>query len=206
MMNFLLKNLLSTFTYATVFLGLATFALDWTTPTTMEIPNYIDTLPEYCAHDALLQQKLEDPIYQSKHVAFEKDLYNHLNGNNSNAEFLADYTLPVVVHIVHQNGVENIPDAQIFQAIQDLNDAFENVGYYDQGTGVNTQIEFCLATQDPDGNPTDGITRDNSPLTDMFLETEDIALKDLNRWDPLRYINIWAVSYTHLTLPTIYSV
>ncbi|HFC00943.1 MAG TPA: hypothetical protein ENJ53_09090, partial [Phaeodactylibacter sp.] len=99
----------------------------------------------------------------------------------------------VVVHIIHQNGAENIPDAQIFQAIQDLNDAFENVGYYDQGTGVNTQIEFCLATQDPNGNPTNGITRDNSPLTDMILETEDIALKDLNRWDPLHYINIWVV-------------
>lgn len=192
-MNFLLKNLLSTFTYTTVFLGLATLAIDWTNQTTTEHLNSNNTLSEYCAHDALLQQKLEDPIYQAKHIAFEKDLYNHQNGNNSNAEFLADYTLPVVVHIVHQNGAENISDAQIFQAIQDLNDAFENVGYYDQGTGVNTQIEFCLAIQDPDGNPTDGITRDVSPLTDMVLETEDIALKDLNRWDPLRYINIWVV-------------
>ena len=192
-MNFLLKNLLSTFTYTTVLLGFATLAMDWTNPTNTEFPISNDTLSEYCAHDALLQQKLEDPIYQAKYVTFEKDLYNHQNGNSSNAEFLADYTLPVVVHIVHQNGAENIPDAQIFQAIQDLNDAFENVGYYDQGTGVNTQLEFCLAIQDPDGNPTDGITRDVSALTDMVLETEDIALKDLNRWDPLRYINIWVV-------------
>ncbi len=193
MTNFLMKNLLSTFTYATVLLGVATLTIDWTSPVTTEFSNSTEVLSQYCAHDALLQQKLEDPVYQSKYADYEKDLYNHLNGNGSNEEFVADYTLPVVVHIVHQNGVENISDAQIFQAMQDLNDAFENVGYYDQGTGVNTQIEFCLATQDPDGNPTDGITRDDSPLTDMVLETEDIALKDLNRWDPLRYINIWVV-------------
>ncbi|MFK7776149.1 MAG: M43 family zinc metalloprotease, partial [Saprospiraceae bacterium] len=193
MTNFLLKNFLSIFTYTTVFIGVATLTIDWTTPTNIEFSNSTEVLSQYCAHDALLQQKLEDPIYQSKYINFEKDLYNHQNGNSSNEEFLADYTLPVVVHIVHQNGAENIADAQIFQAMQDLNDAFENVGYYDQGTGVNTQIEFCLATQDPDGNPTDGITRDNSSLTDMVLETEDIALKDLNRWDPLRYINIWVV-------------
>ena len=136
-MNFLLKNLLSTFTYTTVLLGFATLAMDWTNPTNTEFPISNDTLSEYCAHDALLQQKLEDPIYQAKYVTFEKDLYNHQNGNSSNAEFLADYTLPVVVHIVHQNGAENIPDAQIFQAIQDLNDAFENVGYYDQGTPLD---------------------------------------------------------------------
>jgi gliding motility-associated-like protein len=193
MTNFLLKNLLSIFTYGTILIGVAALTIDWTTSTTIELPNSTEVLSQYCAHDALLQQKLEDPVYQSKYADFEKNWYNHQNGNNSNAEFVADYTLPVVVHIVHQNGTENIADAQIFQAIQDLNDAFENVGYYDQGTGVNTQVEFCLATQDPDGNPTDGITRDDSPLTDMFLETEDIALKDLNRWNPLRYINIWVV-------------
>ena len=152
-------------------------------------PNPI--LSNYCAHDDLLQSKLTDPAYLNKYIAFEKDMRDHLANGSIGIE--ADYTLPVVVHIVHQNGPENIPDAQIFQAIQDLNDAFENVGYYDQNTGVNTQIEFCLAVQDPDGNPTDGITRDVSPLTDMVLETQDIDLKNVNRWDPLRYINIWVV-------------
>lgn len=104
-----------------------------------------------------------------------------------------DFTLPVVVHIIHDGGPENIPDAQVLQGIQDLNDAYANLGYYDQGTGVDTKIQFCLARRDPDGNATTGITRDQSPLTSMDLTTDDIAMKDLNRWDPLNYVNIWLV-------------
>lgn len=195
-MNFLLKNVLSTFSYVTIFLGVSVLAIDWNSPTPSNSESIITAsetvLSNFCAHDALLEKKLQkDPGFKDKHLAFEKQMYDHLNNNIGGTE--ADYTLPIVVHIVHQNGVENISDAQILQAVDDLNDAFENVGYYDQGTGVNTQIEFCLATQDPDGNPTDGITRDANVLTDMILETQDIALKDLNRWDPLRYINIWVV-------------
>ena len=191
MLNFLLKNLLSTFTFVTIGLGFTVLAMDWTSPPNPTTSTPTTVLSNYCAHDELLQAKLEDPAYFNKHLAYEKSMRDHLTNGSFGAE--AIYTLPVVVHIVHQNGPENIPDAQIFQAIQDLNDAFENVGYYDQGTGVNTEFEFCLATQDPDGNPTNGITRDVSPLTDMVLETEDIALKNVNRWDPLLYINIWVV-------------
>src|SRR5450631_3148759 len=35
-------------------------------------------------------------------------------------------TLPVVVHIIHNYGAENISDAQVFQAIQHLNKAYAN--------------------------------------------------------------------------------
>ncbi len=196
MMNFLLKNVLSTLSCVTIFLGVSVLVMDWNSPTPSNSASIITAsetvLSNFCAHDELLEKKLqEDPDFKDKHLAFEKQMYDHLNNNIGGVE--ADYTLPIVVHIVHQNGVENISDVQILQAVDDLNDAFENVGYYDQGTGVNTQIEFCLATQDPDGNPTDGITRDANVLTDMILETQDIALKDLNRWDPLKYINIWVV-------------
>src|SRR5687768_8309288 len=44
------------------------------------------------------------------------------------------YTLPVVFHIIHQNGAENIPDATVIDAFQRLNDAFANRGIYDQGS------------------------------------------------------------------------
>jgi hypothetical protein len=27
----------------------------------------------------------------------------------------------------------------------------------------------------------------------MTMESEDLALKNLNRWDPTRYVNIWLV-------------
>ena len=149
---------------------------------------------EYCAqqliHENLWQQHLEK---KEQHLVFEKQLYEYLKKKGNGGLEKADYILPVVVHIVHDNGAENISDAQVIAGMQHLNDAFENVGYYDQGTGVNTEIAFCLARRDPDGNATTGITRNVSTLTDMILEDDDITVKDLNRWDPTQYINIWLV-------------
>ncbi|MBK7410888.1 MAG: PKD domain-containing protein [Saprospirales bacterium] len=99
----------------------------------------------------------------------------------------------LVVHIIHDNGPEDISDAMVLQGVEHLNEAFANMGYYAQATGVNTQIQFCLAQRDPDGNATTGINRVQSPLTELDYTTQDLALKDLIRWDPLRYINIWLV-------------
>lgn len=169
-------------------------------PPKLETP-YSDTSvffdsTHYCAqqeiHENLWQQQ---PDKLTRHEDFEKRLLEFLKKNEGTigAE-KADFTIPTVVHIIHNNGPENISDATVLQGMQHLNDAYENVGYYDQGTGVNTEFAFCLARRDPDGNATTGITRDVSPLTDMILEDDDITVKDLNRWDPTQYLNIWLVA------------
>ncbi len=149
---------------------------------------------EYCASTLMNEAKFdENPELERLHNRLENSVYEYLKNNASASRMPPNYTLPVVVHIIHNNGSENISDAAILQGISHLNESFENIGYYDQGTGVDTQIQFCLAERDPDGNTTNGITRDVSTLTDMIMETEDIAVKDINRWDPLNYINIWLV-------------
>jgi len=105
-------------------------------------------------------------------------------------------TLPVVVHIIHNNGSENISDAQVFQGIQHLNEAYANSGYYDPADGVNTQIQFCMAQRDPANNATNGITRDISSYTVMGgpdYYSDDQNVKNIDRWNPLCYINIWIV-------------
>ncbi len=158
-------------------------------------PNKFGSYDNFCAQQ-LIHENLwqEHPEKKEKHLAFEQQLYEYVKKkNNGGGLEKADFTLPVVVHIIHDNGAENIGDAQVIAGMQHLNDAFENIGYYDQGTGVNTEIAFCLARRDPNGNATTGITRDVSPLTDMILEDDDITVKDLNRWDPTQYINIWLV-------------
>jgi len=102
--------------------------------------------------------------------------------------------VPVVVHIVHNNGTENISDQTVMQGIQDLNDAFANTGSYYSPTGADMGIRFCLAQQDPDGLPTNGITRHVSPLTEVTADNQqDLDLKNIVRWDPTRYVNIWLV-------------
>ena len=70
---------------------------------------------------------------------------------------LAPLVLPVVVHVVHQNGPENLSDAQVEAAVAHLNAAFAHTGYFaQQGAGTDALIQFCLARQTPDGLPTNG--------------------------------------------------
>ena len=163
---------------------------------TIGAPLSVNTSSEFCAHDFALQDWLvQSPEHELRLNAYEKDLRKHVQAlqNGSEQRTPALYTLPVVVHIIHDGGAENITDARVMQGIDDLNAAFANTDYYDQGTGLDTEIQFCLAKRDPDDNATNGITRDQNALTNMVMETEDITLKDLNRWEPTKYINIWLV-------------
>ena len=118
----------------------------------------------------------------------------HFRNSLRQGTHLSMETLPVVFHIVHQGPVGNITDAEVLEGLQYLNEAFANTGIYNQGNGVNTQIQFCLAKRDPQGNATTGINRVESELTNVQSFAQDLALKDLIRWDPLHYINIWLVN------------
>jgi gliding motility-associated-like protein len=146
-----------------------------------------------CAQAGLHQHKLQnDQDYKKVHKAMEEQLYQWQN--QAGQRNPAPYTLPVVVHIIHNNGPENISDAQVLDAMGHLNDAFANTGYYNPATGVNTQIDFCLAKRDPDGNATTGINRVSSALTNFNYSVDDQTVKDLIRWNTLEYINVWVVN------------
>ena len=69
-------------------------------------------------------------------------------------------TLPVVFHIIHKGASDetNISDEQILSQMSALDTGFR------WGPGVDTKIQFCLAARDPEGNPTNGITRHNGAV------------------------------------------
>ncbi len=69
--------------------------------------------------------------------------------------------IPVVVHnITASNGVTGLlSDATIISQIVVLNEDFRALAGTPGAPGYDTMIQFALATTDPDGNPTDGITR-----------------------------------------------
>ncbi|MFN0189627.1 MAG: M43 family zinc metalloprotease [Bacteroidia bacterium] len=138
----------------------------------------------------------KQPILRYKQEQLESLIYYQSDKNYPLSELQSQtmHTIPVVVHIIHNNGPENISDIQVQQAIQDMNLAFMNQGNYYHLDGVAVNIQFCLATRDTNGNFSTGITRTVSNLTNLTLETDDIALKDLTRWDPTKYINIWLVN------------
>ncbi|HFA51678.1 MAG TPA: T9SS type B sorting domain-containing protein [Bacteroidetes bacterium] len=141
-----------------------------------------------CATDQLRQSLLStNPNYQKNETQQEKQYQKAIRSNQKSNTL---YTLPVVVHIIHDNGPENISDQQVLQGIANLNDAFRNIGYYNPQTGADVELEFCLAQRDPEGNATNGIVRYQSPLTDMSTHFSHAAIANLATWNTKDYINI----------------
>lgn len=106
------------------------------------------------------------------------------------------YYVPVVFHILHKNGPENISDSQIHDAMRILNEDYRklNGDIVDvvsnfQGITADAEIEFRLAQKDPAGNCTNGIDRIYSLLTD---DGDDNA--KLNPWPRNKYLNVWVVN------------
>jgi PKD repeat protein len=106
-------------------------------------------------------------------------------------------TIPIVFHVVHDGGVENISDAQIIEAVKQLNEDFSatnpgvgNVINEFKSLVANVGLKFVLAQKDPNGNPTTGITRTRSSFT---YNGGNIGLKELIRWPRNMYLNVWVV-------------
>ncbi|MCC6818391.1 MAG: hypothetical protein IT245_05840, partial [Bacteroidia bacterium] len=100
----------------------------------------------------------------------EDMFYNNVSqvGNNKRA---TKYIIPVVFHVIHTNGPENISLEQIEDQIRILNEDFSfnnanknNIRSQFTGVTADCEIEFRLARIDPQGNCTNGINRVYSPL------------------------------------------
>lgn len=180
----------------TNFLLLSLVFLSFLTAAAQEAPS---TTQPYCVSyeqlETLLTTLHPELAGQQKYLdsAYARDIGAATTHRPRSTSPTALYVIPVVVHIIHNNGSENISDATVIQGIQDLNDAYANIGYYDSTTGVDTRIQFCLAKRDPNGNITTGITRNVSTYTNMTLETDDLNVKNLNRWNTSCYLNMWLV-------------
>ncbi len=108
------------------------------------------------------------------------------------------YVIPVVFHVIHDNGPENISDENVQDAIRVLNDDFnklnadwDNVKEEFLDIVADVGVTFRLAGLDPDGNCTSGITRTQSTLTN----NGDQDMKDLIIWPRERYLNVWVCAY-----------
>lgn len=101
--------------------------------------------------------------------------------------------VPVVFHIIHEHGSENISQAQIMDQLRIINEDFRKMtgtnGFSDNPLAADMEIEFRLAQYDPNGNKHDGINRINSSQTNNAQNT----VKSLSYWDARKYLNIWVV-------------
>ena len=105
-------------------------------------------------------------------------------------------TIPVVVHVIYNNANENISAAQIQSQIDVMNEDFRRTNADADNRwsqAADTEIQFCLATVDPNGNPTTGITRKSSSTA--AWGTNDAMKRSssggVNPWDTSQYLNMW---------------
>jgi len=101
--------------------------------------------------------------------------------------------IPVVFHIIHDYGPENISDAQVHDAIAKINADFSgtNTDFLStipefQGIAANCNIEFRLAQKELSSGCSNGIDRIASLRT---YEGSDDA--KLGGWQSGKYLNIW---------------
>jgi PKD repeat protein len=106
------------------------------------------------------------------------------------------YIIPVVVHVFHNNGGDNISDAQIISEINFLNQSFRklnpdtgNIRQVFRDIAADSRIEFRLVKKDPQGNCTNGIVRYQTELSGVGND----ELKKKSSWDTKKYFNMWIV-------------
>ncbi|MCG8331458.1 MAG: hypothetical protein MI974_27460 [Chitinophagales bacterium] len=128
-----------------------------------------------------------------------KSLVLEITDINFSIQFRHPVFIPVVVHIVSFKEQE-ISDLQIRAQIAALNRDFRKRGNewkqlprYARMLATDTQIEFFLATIDPKGNPTSGITRKTTSIKNIALH-DNIYHEEqggANAWNTNHYLNIW---------------
>ncbi len=151
-------------------------------------------------HQARMQQGQHWELEQ----IFEQWMSNRIAENSSNIRPEVVYNIPVVFHVIYENASDpwNISTAQIQSQVDVLNEDFKRLNADTMNAPANfravaasSDINFCLAQRDPQGNPTTGIVRWQYPQSASWSTSSiDGTIKPATIWDPTRYFNIWVVN------------
>jgi len=177
--------------------------------------------PQCGAHFALMD--LDRRVPGTKQRADEA-LQNTVKSLDTRAKTMsATLTVPVVFHVVYSDSTQNIPDSTLLKQLAALNTNFGrrnadtiNLRSVFTPYAGNPNIQFELATIDPQGNPTNGIVRKSTNIThfggilpyninqtaliqqwvqdSLFLNFSRIFADSSggsSAWDTERYLNIW---------------
>lgn len=160
---------------------------------------------EWCATDQLMEKQfLADP---SLRETVHQEMMNAASFRSNNSGSRATIVVPVVVHIIHDNGAGNISDEQVMSALDILNEDYNRMNS-DTATTRNTidapfkaqagsmDMDFKLAKLDPNGECTNGIVRVNAPQL-TYNAGEDCkytANGGSDQWPRDEYFNIWIVN------------
>lgn len=137
----------------------------------------------------------KNPSIYIEEAKLKQFVQDWIAANKDNLRNDAEYIIPVVFHIIHDYGFENISDDQVRDAVRILNEDYRKQNA-DASTIVSsftsiaadTKIEFRLANKTPGGLCSNGINHIHSLAT---YSGDDNA--KLNNWPRNMYLNIWTV-------------
>ena len=157
---------------------------------------------EYCITHKKMNALMQIPEYVK---SLELDALEVIKPPKGSTEKATVYKIPVVFHVLHNNGVENISDEQIFDAITLLNRDYRllntdanNVQSEFIGMPADIEVEFLLATKAPNGVCFKGITRTKNAISydgsdggnqvDAIVAGNDVYQ---GNWAGNKYLNIF---------------
>lgn len=161
----------------------------------------------WCGTAERMNAMMQDP--QMAETLYQDELIRQQEAQNAGPQPKGIvYKIPVVFHILHNNGPENISVAQIYNALDVMNRDFrlQNPDTVDvipmfQPIMGDAEIEFALATKDPAGNCFRGYTRTQSALTHDGSDggAQVDAIRNGNdvyqgNWPSNKYLNVFVIA------------
>jgi Pregnancy-associated plasma protein-A len=141
----------------------------------------------------------ESSAYRDARAAIENGTLAFLAAGGAD-RFEGVARIQVVVHVVFNTEAQNISDEQVHSQIEVLNQDFRATNadrdiVPEPFTALiaDSRIEFELATTDPEGQPTSGITRTQTDVVafDSDDRVKSSATGGKDPWPTDRYLNIW---------------
>lgn len=128
------------------------------------------------------------------------------------------HTVKVVFHVVYNTPEENLPDSVLINQLNELNNDYrrmnaDTINLRDTFQTIvgDSFIQFELATIDPQGNTTTGITRTETDETSFFSISgggiaegvKATATGGIDPWDQDHYLNIWVCDMSIFGSPAV---
>lgn len=170
-------------------------------------------ITEKCATMPSLEYRMQhDPNVQQRFESYK----NPSLRSTAHYDTTGYMVIPVVFHVVYNPGspAQNIPDSLIHSQIGVLNRDYSythanisaTLPIFDSLTG-DAGFRFELASIDPMGNPTNGITRTSSTashvLTPLFNSVKKDADGGKDPWPTNHYLNIWVCDMSFMGTPFV---
>jgi hypothetical protein len=123
----------------------------------------------------------------------------------------SDYVIPVVVHIIHSGAgqSDSLPLSRVIYQMEQLFDDFRKRPYSKgHSSGVDTRIEFSLATKDPSGNSHPGVTYTHYTAARLSAAKVGVGFSDATTmksnvgWPRNKYLNIWVIQCIYSSSPS----